>query len=73
MASFALARVYQQSLESHPYGTLAVTNGTLNAIGDVVAQITQNLVSSSEEYCLNASLKCTFNDRFSRRTSIVIP
>ncbi|KAJ3480269.1 hypothetical protein NLI96_g8472 [Meripilus lineatus] len=50
MASFALARVYQQSFESHPYGTLAVTNGTLNAIGDVVAQITQSLFQPQDEY-----------------------
>ena len=44
MSSIALARVYQQSFESHPYGTLALTNGALNALGDVVAQMTQNLV-----------------------------
>ncbi|KAI0639179.1 hypothetical protein C8Q77DRAFT_1046186 [Trametes polyzona] len=41
MANVALARVYQQSFESHPYTTLAFTNGALNALGDVVAQITQ--------------------------------
>ena len=44
MASIALARVYQQSFETHPYTTLALTNGALNALGDVVAQVTQNLV-----------------------------
>ena len=44
MSSIALARVYQQSFESHPYGTLALTNGALNALGDVVAHMTQNLV-----------------------------
>ncbi len=44
MSSIALARAYQQSFETHPYGTLALTNGALNALGDVVAQVTQNLV-----------------------------
>ncbi|KAI0803069.1 hypothetical protein BC629DRAFT_92946 [Irpex lacteus] len=44
MSSIALARAYQQSFETHPYGTLALTNGALNALGDVVAQITQNLI-----------------------------
>ncbi|KAI0757232.1 hypothetical protein C8Q80DRAFT_85520 [Daedaleopsis nitida] len=41
MANVALARVYQQSFEAHPYYTLAVTNGALNALGDTVAQLTQ--------------------------------
>ena len=44
MASIALARVYQQSFEAHPYTTLALTNGALNALGDTVAQLTQNFV-----------------------------
>lgn len=44
MSSVALARIYQQSFESHPHYTLAVTNGTLNALGDVVAQSVQLLV-----------------------------
>ncbi|KAI0359173.1 hypothetical protein OH77DRAFT_1395873 [Trametes cingulata] len=43
MANVALARVYQQSFESHPYTTLAFTNGALNALGDAVAQVTQRL------------------------------
>jgi len=41
----ALARIYQRSFESHPHYTLAVTNGTLNALGDVVAQSVQLLTS----------------------------
>lgn len=45
MSSLALARVYQKSFSSHPYGTLAVTNGCLNALGDIVAQAAQNVVS----------------------------
>lgn len=60
MASFALARIYQQSFDSHPYGTLAVTNGALNALGDAVAQIAQNLVSSHEESWSCASYSDTY-------------
>ena len=45
MANVALARVYQQSFEAHPYYTLAFTNAALNALGDAVAQLTQRLVS----------------------------
>ncbi|EPS99138.1 hypothetical protein FOMPIDRAFT_1031049 [Fomitopsis schrenkii] len=41
MTSIAVARAYQQSFETHPYGTLAVTNGALNALGDIVAQLTE--------------------------------
>lgn len=44
MASLVLARAYQQSFDSHPYPTLAFTNGALNALGDFVAQSTQIIV-----------------------------
>lgn len=44
MASIALARVYQQSFAAHPYTTLSLTNGALNALGDVVAQLTQDII-----------------------------
>ena len=47
MASIALARAYQQSFDAHPYGTLALTNGALNALGDVVAQAAQNVVRTA--------------------------
>jgi len=51
MASVALARIYQQSFESHPHYTLAATNGTLNALGDAVAQSVQLLTNSeNDEY-----------------------
>ncbi|KAI0690678.1 hypothetical protein BC835DRAFT_1434334 [Cytidiella melzeri] len=53
MSSIALARVYQQSFESHPYGTLALTNGALNALGDVVAQVTQNLIQPPTQRALD--------------------
>ncbi|RDX56102.1 hypothetical protein OH76DRAFT_1460747 [Lentinus brumalis] len=48
MANVALARVYQQSFESHPYTTLACTNGALNALGDAVAQVTQRFIEEDE-------------------------
>jgi len=43
MAAVSLARAYQSSFDSHPHKTLAVAGGCLNALGDVVAQITQNI------------------------------
>lgn len=46
MASIALARAYQQSFDTHPYATLAFTNGFLNALGDSVAQRAQQFTSS---------------------------
>ena len=47
MTSIAVARAYQQSFETHPYGTLAITNGALNALGDMVAQLTERFVRLS--------------------------
>ncbi len=48
MASITLAaRAYQKSFDVRPYTTLAVTNGTLSAIGDAVAQGAQIFVSLS--------------------------
>lgn len=44
MASFAVARAYQQSFETHPHVTLALTNGCLSALGDAVAQGADRLV-----------------------------
>ncbi|KAF9647487.1 hypothetical protein BDM02DRAFT_2661218 [Thelephora ganbajun] len=49
MSSVALARIYQQSFESHPHCTLAVTNGTFNALGDVVAQSVQLLTNTQRK------------------------
>lgn len=46
MASLSIvSRFYQQSFETHPYRTLAFTNGVLNGVGDAVAQISQRFVS----------------------------
>ena len=47
MAALTLARAYQHSFDSHPNTTLAITGGSLNALGDIVAQITQNAVCRS--------------------------
>jgi len=45
MASLSVvSRFYQQSFETHPYRTLALTNGVLNGIGDAVAQISQRFL-----------------------------
>ncbi|KAI0728622.1 hypothetical protein C8Q72DRAFT_833562 [Fomitopsis betulina] len=41
MTSIAVARAYQQSFETRPYATLAIANGALNALGDIVAQLTE--------------------------------
>lgn len=45
MSTVALARVYQQSFNTRPNITLALTGGCLNALGDIVAQVAQNAVS----------------------------
>ncbi|EPQ60936.1 hypothetical protein GLOTRDRAFT_68985 [Gloeophyllum trabeum ATCC 11539] len=50
MTSIALARAYQQSFDTHPYGTLAVTNGALNAFGDFVAQIAQKTLGPNKTW-----------------------
>jgi len=48
MSSVAFARIYQRSFESHPHYTLAITSGTLNALGDVVAHSVQLLTNPQE-------------------------
>ncbi|KAH9487139.1 Protein SYM1 [Psilocybe cubensis] len=49
MAALTLARAYQHSFDTHPYSTLAVTGGCLNALGDVVAQVAQRTVGRGEK------------------------
>lgn len=44
MAAIAVARAYQHSFDTRPNATLAVAGGALTALGDVVAQVTQNIV-----------------------------
>ena len=46
-AALTIARAYQHSFESHPNTTLAITGGCLNALGDAVAQVSQNTVCPS--------------------------
>lgn len=49
MASIAIAaRAYQQSFDTRPYTTLALTNGSLSAVGDSVAQLVSILVSKTD-------------------------
>ncbi|TFK57443.1 hypothetical protein OE88DRAFT_1651159 [Heliocybe sulcata] len=50
MTSIALARAYQQSFDTHPYATLSVTNGALNAFGDFVAQIAQKSLGPNKTW-----------------------
>ncbi|KAF7339839.1 Vacuolar membrane protein [Mycena venus] len=44
MAALTLARAYQYSFDTRPHTTLAVTGGCLNALGDVVAQVSHNIL-----------------------------
>jgi protein Mpv17 len=44
MSSITLARVYQRSFEAYPDCTLAIAGGALTALGDVVAQFSQQIV-----------------------------
>ncbi|KAG6371658.1 hypothetical protein JVT61DRAFT_9372 [Boletus reticuloceps] len=45
-----LARTYQYFFYTHPNRTLALTCGTLNAFGDVVAQFTQNSLAQDHQH-----------------------
>ncbi|KIJ68730.1 hypothetical protein HYDPIDRAFT_37165 [Hydnomerulius pinastri MD-312] len=49
MASLTIARTYQRFFDTHPNYTLAVTGGTLNGLGDIVAQISQNALAEDHE------------------------
>jgi len=49
MATLQLARAYQHSFETHPNVTLAFTGGSLNALGDAVAQVTEKLTNKGPE------------------------
>jgi len=50
MSTITLARVYQRSFEAYPHVTLAVAGGTLTALGDVVAQLSQQIVKPEDEH-----------------------
>ncbi|KAG2080691.1 hypothetical protein BD769DRAFT_1554721 [Suillus cothurnatus] len=49
MATLTIARAYQHAYHTYPNYTLAVTGGTLNALGDIVAQISQNILVKDHE------------------------
>ncbi|KAF8480945.1 hypothetical protein DFH94DRAFT_436166 [Russula ochroleuca] len=49
MSSIALARVYRRSFESYPHVTLAVAGGALTALGDVVAQLSQQIITPEDD------------------------
>jgi protein Mpv17 len=44
MSTITIARVYRRSFEAHPHCTLAIAGGALTALGDVVAQWSQQIV-----------------------------
>lgn len=48
--TLTLARTYQYFFHTHPNRTLALTGGTLNAFGDIVAQTIQNGVRSTNPH-----------------------
>lgn len=54
MSSIALTRAYRQSFEAHPHFTLAIAGGALSALGDAVAQLSQDIVRSTFELHLFA-------------------
>jgi hypothetical protein len=53
MAALTLARAYQYSFDTHPNLTLALMGGSLNAVGDAMAQLAQM-------YCVSVSTSILF-------------
>ncbi|KAK0198606.1 hypothetical protein F5146DRAFT_99239 [Armillaria mellea] len=49
MSSFAVARAYQHSFRTYPSITLACIGGTMNGLGDVVAQASQIIFTKGHE------------------------
>ncbi|XP_006454786.1 hypothetical protein AGABI2DRAFT_198367 [Agaricus bisporus var. bisporus H97] len=49
MAALSIARAYQYSFHTRPNVTLAFTGGSLNALADFVAQVTQNVTRTELE------------------------
>ncbi|OAX39427.1 hypothetical protein K503DRAFT_716486 [Rhizopogon vinicolor AM-OR11-026] len=49
MATLTIVRAYQHAFRTHPNYTLAVTGGSLNALGDAVAQLSQNILVKDHE------------------------
>jgi len=44
MSGITLARFYRRSFEAYPHCTLAIAGSALTALGDVVAQLSQQIV-----------------------------
>ncbi|KAI5991511.1 hypothetical protein EDD15DRAFT_1089806 [Pisolithus albus] len=49
MTSLTITRAYQHFFDTHPNGTLALTGGVLNAVGDIVAQVSQNTLPEDQQ------------------------
>jgi|SRR6267154_1704734 len=60
MSSIALARVYRRFFESYPHVTLAVAGGALTALGDVVAQLSQQQIVGSTPVHIHISPNISF-------------
>ncbi|KAI0252614.1 hypothetical protein BJV78DRAFT_1199868 [Lactifluus subvellereus] len=50
MSSVTLARVYRRSFEAYPHVTLAVAGGALTALGDAVAQFSQQIITPRNDH-----------------------
>jgi len=50
MSSITLARVYRRSFEAYPHRTLAVAGGALTALGDAIAQLSQQIITPDDEH-----------------------
>jgi len=48
MSSITIARVYRRSFDAYPHSTLAIAGGALTALGDVVAQVSQQIVTPED-------------------------
>jgi protein Mpv17 len=57
MSSITLARVYRRSFEAYPHRTLAVAGGALTALGDAVAQLSQQIVRFRTTHALSIALR----------------
>ncbi|KAJ7107651.1 hypothetical protein C8R43DRAFT_905614 [Mycena crocata] len=53
MAALSIARAYQTSFDTRPHTTLALTGGSLNALGDIVAQLSHNIASLPDSQPMN--------------------
>ncbi|KAG6832227.1 hypothetical protein H0H92_004192 [Tricholoma furcatifolium] len=48
MSALTLARAYQHSFDTHPNITLALTGAGLNSLGDIVAQLIEKTIATTE-------------------------